>query len=566
MVCEAQPIPPSAAARRRLDTARSVAVTRAREPQDDLDAIVLKALSKEPDRRYGSAAELSQDIQRHLDGLPVRARKDSVGYRAGKFVRRHKAVVATATLAGLSLLGGTGVAVHQAHVAGTERARAERRFNDVRKLANSFLFDFHDAIKDLPGSTAARELVVKKALQYLDSLAQEASGDRSLQRELAVAYDKVGDVQGQLYQANVGATREARASYQKAVALRESLVAADPRDRQLRRDLSASYTKIGDMLWLTGNPARAADMNRRALALDEVLAADEPSNPKARERLASTYSMLGLMIGASGDAATGLENCRKALALFEALAAAAPTDTDVRRKLADTHRKIGDILEGAVRDRPGALAAYSKTLSIDEALAAAGPTNPTLRYRLVADHFNIGDVQARMGDKTAALESYRKAAMIMEPLAAADPANGQYRSALGSVYQRFGAMQAEVGHVDTALAYLRRALAIQESVLAKDPSNAISRAFIADSAAGLGNVYSKLAAAAATSRRDRIRYWLVARSWYQRGYDLWLELRKRGSTTGDEAARPEDLARDIAKCDAALANLKTTPPRGKGSH
>jgi tetratricopeptide (TPR) repeat protein len=561
-----EPIPPSAAARGRIGTARAVATTRVRELRDDLDAIALKALSKEPARRYGSVEALSQDIQRHLAGLPVQARKDSLGYRSGKFVRRHKAAVAGASVAVLSLLVVTTVAVGQARMARAQRARAERRFNDVRKLANSFLFDFHDAIKDLPGSTAARELVIKKALQYLDSLAQEASGDRSLQRELAAAYDKVGDVQGQIYQANVGATREARGSYQKAVALRESLAAADPSDRQLRRDLSASYTKIGDMLWLTGNPAGAADTNRRALAIDEALAAEEPSNPKARERLASTYSMLGLMVGASGDAAGGLENCRRGLALFEALAAAAPADTAVRGKLADTHRRIGDILEGAVRDRPGALAAYRKTLNIDEALAAAGPTNATLRYHLMADHFNIGDVQARMGDKTAALASYHQAATIMEPLAAADPANGQYRSALGSVYQRFGAMQAEVGQVDTALAYLRRALAIQESVLAKDPSNAMSRAFIADSAAGLGNVYSKLASSAARSRHDRIRYLLEARSWYQRGYDLWLELRKRGSTTGDEAARPDDLARDIARCDAALTNLKTPPPGRERKH
>src|SRR4029077_6959252 len=77
-----------------------------------------------------------------------------------------------------------------------EKARAERRFNEVRKLANSVLFDYHDAIKNLPGATKVRELLVKDALNYLDSLAGESHGDPELQRELAAAYERVGDVRG----------------------------------------------------------------------------------------------------------------------------------------------------------------------------------------------------------------------------------------------------------------------------------------------------------------------------------------------------------------------------------
>jgi non-specific serine/threonine protein kinase/serine/threonine-protein kinase len=157
----------------------------------------LKALRKEPGRRYGSPQEFSEDLRRHLEGLPVKARKDTVRYRAGKFVRRHRTAAAAAGLIAASLATGTTVAVHQARVARVERARAERRFNDVRQLANSFMFEIHDAIVALPGSTRARALVVKKALEYLDVLAGEAETDRELQGELASAYLKVGDVQGE---------------------------------------------------------------------------------------------------------------------------------------------------------------------------------------------------------------------------------------------------------------------------------------------------------------------------------------------------------------------------------
>ncbi|MBL8187883.1 MAG: serine/threonine protein kinase, partial [Acidobacteria bacterium] len=214
----------------------------------DLDNIVLMALRKEPERRYQSVEQLAEDIRCYLQGRPISARRESALYRTGKFVRRNKLAVAAATLVFFSLLGGIVTTTRAARIAESERARAEanlaeaqaqraeadrqrliaeeqrtraeaeaaeanlqrqiaeaqhaeadaqrrnaetqqeraeRRFAQVRKLANTFLFDFHDKIAALPGSTEAREMVVKTALEYLDSLAKEAEGDVSLQNELA---------------------------------------------------------------------------------------------------------------------------------------------------------------------------------------------------------------------------------------------------------------------------------------------------------------------------------------------------------------------------------------------
>src|SRR6185369_17051660 len=83
----------------------------------DLDHIVLMALRKEPERRYASAEQLGEDVRRHLEGLPVKASPDSFGYRAGKFVRRHKAGVAASVLVAASLVGGLGLALWQMRVA-----------------------------------------------------------------------------------------------------------------------------------------------------------------------------------------------------------------------------------------------------------------------------------------------------------------------------------------------------------------------------------------------------------------------------------------------------------------
>ena len=196
-VTDTDPSRPSAAAARAGDEPL------ARRLRGDLDAIVMAALRKEPQRRYASVAQLSDDVRRYLEGSPVTARGEAVSYRAAKFVRRHRVAVTAAAVVLMTLVGGIVATARQARIAEaqrreaeSQRQRAERRFADVRQLANSFLFEFHDAIVNLPGSTPARNLVVTKALEYLDGLAAEASGDAALQKELAAAYDKVGDVQG----------------------------------------------------------------------------------------------------------------------------------------------------------------------------------------------------------------------------------------------------------------------------------------------------------------------------------------------------------------------------------
>ncbi len=189
----------------------------------DLDNIVAKALRTEPERRYSSVGQFSEDIRRYLEGLPVIARKDTFAYRTSKFVGRHKiGLAATASIA-LLLLGATVIAIWEAHLANAQRILAERRFEQVRRLADSLMFEIHDSVKDLAGSTPTRRLIVSRALEYLDSLAHDAGGNVALQRELATAYEKIGDIQGNPYSANIGDTDGALTSYGKAVQIRERI-------------------------------------------------------------------------------------------------------------------------------------------------------------------------------------------------------------------------------------------------------------------------------------------------------------------------------------------------------
>ena len=197
----------------------------------------MMALRKEPESRYQSVETFADDIERYLKGLPVSARPNTFKYRAAKFIKRNKFGVLAASLILLSLIGGIITTVWQARRAEAQRIKAEKRFNDVRKLATSNLFEIHPKIENLPGATEARELLLKRALEYLDSLSTEAGDDAELQSELAAAYEKVGDVQGRVNQPSLGDTEAALTSYRKAQIMRENLLAKDSGNIEKRSDL-----------------------------------------------------------------------------------------------------------------------------------------------------------------------------------------------------------------------------------------------------------------------------------------------------------------------------------------
>jgi eukaryotic-like serine/threonine-protein kinase len=288
-VCEQEPPKPS-----------TIASDLGEKPARDLDAIVLKAMSKSPEERYASAEQFSADIDRYLSGLPVTARGTRWSYRARRFVLRHKLALAGCCIGLALILTGVGGVVWQARIAERERALAERRFHDVRDLANSVIFELHDAIKDLPGSTPARKVLVERALHYLDSLSREAHGDTRLEAELAAAYERLGDVQGNPHSANLGDTRNALASYRKALDIRESLAMQQPGSFEDQRARWNDVSRISECLAALGRHEETAGFYRRELPIAEDYARGRKET-EIQEWLAGAYFSAATSLIESGD-------------------------------------------------------------------------------------------------------------------------------------------------------------------------------------------------------------------------------------------------------------------------
>jgi eukaryotic-like serine/threonine-protein kinase len=469
----------------------------------DLDNIVLKALSKEPARRYASVDQFSEDIRRHLSGLPVTARKDTRGYRAAKFVGRNRTVVAAAALIVVALIAGIVGTSWQALAARRERARAEQRFEDVRQLANAALLEIHDAIRDLPGSTPARRLLVSKGLEYLDRLSRDAGDRPDLQRELAGAYIKVGDVQGRPLNPNLGDSAGALASYRKAVGIYESIGVAASADPGLRRELALASQRLSEILSATGDTREALVQARRSLELlqQSTRAGTSGKSVAAADlgrELAASYTRVGDLLSATGDTSGALDHRRRALSVMETVAAIAPDDVATIRQLGVAHSKLGNQLGNPnfpnVGDPGGALQELERAAAVFEKALPAHPSNAVFRRNLAIANSNIADVLTALKRPAEALARQRQALTSFEALAAADPANVAARNDVAISLSKIAEMLDGSGHSTDAVREYERALAIHQAMAAADPANDTLKLELASDYNRLATTQAKLGA------------------------------------------------------------------------
>jgi serine/threonine protein kinase len=391
---------------------------------DELDDIILMALRKEPERRYGSVERFAEDIENYLNHRPVNARRDTVRYRARKFVRRNWWQVAAVATVIVSLSASLAVSL-------SAQQRANRRFNQVRQLANRFLFDFHDEIAKTPGTLKAREMVVSTALQYLNSLAKDAARDPGLQWELAVAYGKVAAAQGATEGPSLGRLRDALASYDKAFALarplaRQGLLTPTQREAfvnlllnaqvlhfnlsefdhavRLGREAVDSSAGLRDLArrkalnqWSTalgrsGDLVGSLNARERTLPIMREEAKRDPSRSN-RLALANTLSNLGYFKGQLTRFDEGRKDELEALTMLRVLEAERHGDAVSLRRIFTSLYFLG-VLEGA-GDRPSpgrtreAAARFQEAIDIMEPLIAADPHDNNSRNDTATAHLQI---------------------------------------------------------------------------------------------------------------------------------------------------------------------------------
>lgn len=554
MVCDEEPAKPSTAITAR--SAPSPLRSCRRRLSGDLDTIVLKALRKEPERRYPSVEAFSEDIRRHLAGLPVLARPDTARYRVKKFAERHKVGVAAAAIVVLTLAGGIAATLRQA-------AETERRASEVRSLSNALLFELHDAVRDLPGGTLARQALVAQALKHLDVLSRETRGDEALEANLAEAHERVGEIRGDPRHPNLGDLGGAEESYRTALALREGLMERHPSNDAYRRAAAETRARLAVVLSYGGDNTGAAEMSRSALELSEPLAGALPDDAGLRHERARTRSELGWWYIYEGDTEHGLEELDEAeralreLALndpdglevdldlvyclnyradglkfegnepaarkviTEALALA--TDLDRRRP---DHPRILDVLRGSLwqqgellasTDPDGALIAFSRSLAIAERQAAADPADRNARKRLGLSRHSVGKLLAGTGRPREAIEELRNALEIRRPLWEEDRTNASLGNSLAITHIILSEVHLSLGESGEALRHGLEAVRVLETAVTDDGGDVVRKANLAVACSSVAQAYRAMAKGGEMPAGA----WRRVRDWSDRGLALF---------------------------------------------
>jgi eukaryotic-like serine/threonine-protein kinase len=432
----------------------------------DLDNIVLMALRKEPERRYASAERLADDLRRHMDGLPVLATKGSWSYRTGKFVRRHKAAMA-ASLAVLLALGigvvltvrEARIARQQAAIADTQRRRAEKRFNDVRKLSDSFIFEIHDAIQNLPGSTPARKLVLDRALEYLDSASKDASGNSDLERELAKGYQRLAVVQGNAAESNLGDAEAGLASDQKALALFEDVAKTNPHNLQDQLNVAMMYRILS---YSALNDATGQKELEQAIAITDHVLKIDPTHPVALSESAIQQQNVAFMLDAAGDRARAIDAYRKNYEVRQGLWKLKPGMRSNRQGMGMSQVLLGEAL-AHMDSREEGLKFIDQGIGFYESLVKDIPGFNEKR-ELTISRQKRGDVLFLNGDAAGALTIYREARDTLEVMAKTDPKNTLMQIDLANMNYYQGRTLAVLGRYGEATNSLQRSLAMFERV------------------------------------------------------------------------------------------------------
>jgi non-specific serine/threonine protein kinase/serine/threonine-protein kinase len=486
----------------------------------DLERIVAKALAKDARLRYGGVPELAGDLRRHLDGRPVNARPATPWYRARKLLRRHRVMLPAAAAALVLILSFAAATWWEAR-------RAERRFQQVRSLAHAVMFELDDAIAKLPGSTAAQELLVARALEYLQSLARDAGNDAGLQREVALGYERVGMVQGYVAESNLGHVPAALASFQKAEQILARLVERAPSDRSLRHDFFRVTGELATTLGAGGRFQAATVMIRKNLAQAEAAFRDEPSNIAAMQDLIVANFSVADALTDQQKYAEAIPLRQRGLEMARKLVELQPGDAEAERSLALAEKKLAALL-GVSQRYQESRDAYERARVIDERLSARNPSNLRAKLDLSFDYSDLGWVTGRMGAYADALAWHRRALALREEAARADPNDVRAAKAVAASTTRIGTTLRKMGDPGGALAELQRAVALYEDLTKRSTAEWATVEQLADAHSDVADALVDLAARRGTPPPRRRECRARAIAGYQKAVALYEGLRDKG--------------------------------------
>jgi tetratricopeptide (TPR) repeat protein len=398
----------------------------------DLDNILLKALEKPLERRYPSVDALAADLRAYLGGYPVSARAARWHYVAGRFIARNRMAAAVAAVGLLGIVASLVAALWQAHRADQARAVAERRFAEVRQLANDLVFKYHDRIANLPGSIATRDALLVDALRYLDGLRGDGNStlDAGLARELAESYFRIALLQGEQFSPSQERLADAQASLEKAIALLPRYIEAPSPPVEALHDAAK--------IWIT----RHTQMVRAGRLAVSLEALEQARSVIARAQRLDPAHLVTLSLQATLEGRVGIVQGGSA-----------------------TSANLG-------RTEP-ALTALLRSEALMAELEAREPASAEWVHQHAWACQNLASAFSLLGRSNEALVWASKGTVLRDAAAEREPGDPHYLQARATARLLQSRPASELGRHGEALALVDSGMALARRALASDPQNKV---------------------------------------------------------------------------------------------
>jgi serine/threonine protein kinase len=471
----------------------------------DLETICLKCLHKEPNRRYASARELSEDLDRYLSGTPILARRSPLWERTMKLAKRRPAAASlVVTLAAVvvamlvtAILYNHQLQVHNQELktlsdnerrqaeearkrrdeAERERIASDRNFRRARDTVDTFFTEVsEEQLLNEPGMQPLRHKLLKRALDYYEEFVRERAGDPTLQDQFALAYFRVGLITKEL-----GSLSDAVDACRTATRMFEEIVAADPGNEPILGDLARAHNNLALMLKDSGDFEAASKSLQRSREIREGLARARPDNVNRQANVAKIYKNTASLFYDTGKRDDARELLEQSLAILERVVAGGPVSADVQALQASCFADIGRLR----KDDNDALRDFRHAIELYEALAAQYPRQLTFRQTLATCHEMMAG-RFRDTVPSESLKAYRRSIEIREELCQANPEMLEFRAELGTSYDQLAWVRFQARDKAEALSLFERARDSYGTLVAASPSNIKYQRFFAGTHNGVG--------------------------------------------------------------------------------
>jgi eukaryotic-like serine/threonine-protein kinase len=498
IICESEPVRPSSVVSGQWsvvkNTAENKIATRGeskirnsqsaiRNLKGDLDTIILKSLQKLPVRRYASVEQFANDIERHLEGLPVIARPDTFSYRLEKFVSRNRGYIMTGTLLFLTLIAGIAATSWQAYRAEKQRKLAEERFNQVRELANNIVFRYYDEAEKLPNSTPIREMFVKDSLVYFDNLAQDANADDALKSELGKAFLRIAKVQGRPSSPNLGQTAEAIENYRKGIEILEPLILQSS-DTNLQAEFLVANADYAVVLKQNGRGEESKKFYQKAISIGEKFLQQNPNNEAIAARLAVTLMFYGNSLPIGFGESENISIYKKALEICENLLPKNPNDLRLNNYVVALNDSISNTLqilaksakfaennELANKYLQEAKIRLEKNIEISEKLVKDYPNQVLPPAILASAQLSYGTLLIELEDYAEAFKIVQQSEKIYRKSLELDKISVGQKLEVSTIEQRLGAIYSRTGKAKQSDLLWESAFKYLDYLVEKDAEN-----------------------------------------------------------------------------------------------